>query len=75
MKKFSEEELSKLKKLTDEIFVISNNPQLQVTKDEKIDCYIMYTGLRKKNMDYFFCDKEKNFQYVNNVQRNVTKVT
>ena len=65
MKKFSEEELSKLKKLTDEIFVISNNPQLPVVqKMKKIDCYVMNTGLRKINMDYFFCktcDKEHKF--------------
>ena len=65
MKKFSEEELSKLKKLTDEIFVISNNPQLPVVqKMKKIDCCVMNTGLRKINMDYFFCktcDKEHKF--------------
>ena len=52
MKKFSEEELSKLKKLTDEIFVISNNPQLTVVqKMKKIDCCVMNTGLRRINMD------------------------
>ena len=62
---YSEDNLKALHKLTDEVFVISNKPQLSVVqKMKQISCDIMATGIRKVPMDYFFCktcDKERKY--------------
>ena len=62
---YSEDNLKALHQLTDEVFVISNKPQLSVVqKMKQISCDIMATGIRKVPMDYFFCktcDKERKY--------------
>ena len=56
MNEFSEDNLKALHQLTDEVFVISNKPQLSVVqKMKQISCDIMATGIHKVPMDYFFC--------------------
>ena len=66
MKKFlTDEEINKLKKITDKVFLVLNKPQLSLVKRMKsIPCTIMRTGMRGINMDYFYCqtcDKEHKF--------------
>ena len=65
MNEFSEDNLKALHQLTDEVFVISNKPQLSVVqKMKQISCDIMATGIHKVPMDYFFCktcDKEHKY--------------
>ena len=61
----NEDKLKALRQLTDEVFVISNKPQLGIVqKMKQISCDIMATGIKKIAMDYFFCktcDKEHKF--------------
>jgi len=61
----NEDKLKALRQLTDEVFVISNKPQLSIVqKMKQISCDIMATGIKKVAMDYFFCktcDKEHKF--------------
>ena len=61
----SEGNLKALHQLTDEVFVISNKPQLSIVqKMKQISCEIMATGIHKVPMDYFFCktcDKEHKY--------------
>ena len=63
--RYSEDEIGVLKQLTDEVFVISNKPQLPVVqKMKQIPCDIMMTGLKKVEAEYFYCkscDKEQKF--------------
>ena len=65
MRNHNEDKLKALRQLTDEVFVISNKPQLGIIqKMKQINCYIMATGIKKIAMDYFFCktcDKEHKF--------------
>ena len=65
MRNHNEDKLKALKQLTDEVFVISNKPQLAIVqKMKQISCDIMATGVKKIAMDYFFCktcDKEHKF--------------
>ncbi len=65
MRKHNEDKLKALRQLTDEVFVISNKPQLGIVqKMKQISCDIMATGIKKVAMDYFFCktcDKEHKF--------------
>ena len=65
MNGFNEDNLKAFHKLTDEVFVISNKPQLSVVqKMKQIPCDIMATGIHKIPMEYFFCktcDKERKF--------------
>ena len=65
MNDHSEDKLKALHKITDEVFVISNKPQLSVVqKMKQISCDIMATGIHKVPMDYFFCktcDKERKY--------------
>lgn len=64
-KRLQIEDKEKLRKITDEIFLLSSKPQLPlVQKMKRIDCSVMDGGLRKFNMDYFYCkncDKEHKF--------------
>ena len=61
----NEDKLKALNQITDEVFVISNKPQLSLVKKMKqIPCDIMKTGVHKVAMDYFFCktcDKERKY--------------
>ena len=61
----NEDKLKALRQLTDEVFVISNKPQLGIVqKMKQISCDIMATGIKKVAMDYFYCktcDKEHKF--------------
>ena len=51
----NEDKLKALNQITDEVFVISNKPQLSLVKKMKqIPCDIMKTGVHKVAMDYFF---------------------
>ena len=65
MRNRNEDKLKALHQLTDEVFVISNKPQLAIVqKMKQISCDIMSTGIKKVPMDYFFCktcDKEHKF--------------
>ena len=65
MRGHNEDKLKALRQLTDEVFVISNKPQLSIVqKMKQISCDIMATGIKKVAMDYFFCktcDKEHKF--------------
>ena len=65
MRNHNEDKLKALRQLTDEVFVISNKPQLGIIqKMKQINCDIMSTGIKKIAMDYFFCktcDKEHKF--------------
>ena len=62
---YSEDNLKALHKITDEVFVVSNKPQLSlIQKMKQIPCDIMATGIHKVPMDYFFCktcDKEHKY--------------
>ena len=62
---YSEDNLKALHQITDEVFVISNKPQLSIIqKMKQIPCDIMATGIHKVPMDYFFCktcDKEHKY--------------
>ena len=65
MNRYSEDELRILKQITEEVFVISNKPQLPfVQKMKQTPCDIMSTGFKKIQGDYFFCkacDKEHKY--------------
>ena len=65
MRNRNEDKLKALHQLTDEVFVISNKPQLGIVqKMKQIPCDIMATGIKKVAMDYFYCktcDKEHKF--------------
>ena len=65
MNRYSEDELRVLKQITEEVFVISNKPQLPfVQKMKQIPCDIMSTGSKKVVGDFFFCkacDKEHKY--------------
>jgi hypothetical protein len=65
MNRYSEDELRVLKQITEEVFVISNKPQLPfVQKMKQIPCDIMSTGSKKVQGDFFFCkacDKEHKY--------------
>ena len=65
MNRYSEDELRVLKQITEEVFVISNKPQLPfVQKMKQIPCDIMSTGFKKIQGDFFFCkacDKEHKY--------------
>ena len=65
MRHHNEDKLKALRQLTDEVFVISNKPQLGIIqKMKQISCDIMATGIKKIAMDYFYCktcDKEHKF--------------
>ena len=53
--KYSEDELHSLKQITDEVFIISNKPQLPlVQKMKKIQCDVMSTGYTKVEVDFFY---------------------
>ena len=64
-KKVSDDEINQLKRLTDEVFLISNKPLLPlVQKMKHTGCTIMSTGLKKIVMEYCYCktcDKENKF--------------
>ena len=64
-KKVSDDEISQLKRLTDEVFLISNKPLLPlVQKMKHTGCTIMATGVKKIVMEYCYCktcDKENKF--------------
>ena len=50
---YSEDNLKALHKITDEVFVVSNKPQLSlIQKMKQIPCDIMATGIHKVPMDY-----------------------
>ena len=54
MNRYSEDELRVLKQITEEVFVISNKPQLPfVQKMKQIPCDIMSTGSKKVVGDFF----------------------
>ena len=78
MRNHNEDKLKALKQLTDEVFVISNKPQLAIVqKMKQISCDIMATGIKKIAMDYFFVKhviKSINFQYVKYVPKDAIKV-
>jgi len=63
--KYSEDELHSLKQITDEVFIISNKPQLPlVQKMKKIQCDVMSSGYTKVEIDFFYCktcDKDHKF--------------
>ena len=63
--RYSEDELRVLKQITEEVFVISNKPQLPfVQKMKQTPCDIMSTGFKKIQADFFFCkacDKEHKY--------------
>ena len=65
MNRYSEDELRVLKQITEEVFVISNKPQLPfVQKMKQTACDIMSTGFKKVQGDFFFCkacDKEHKY--------------
>ena len=65
MDRYSEDELRILKQISEEIFVMSNKPQLPfVQKMKQIPCDIMSTGFKKIAGDFFYCkacDKEHKF--------------
>ena len=65
MNRYSEDELRVLKQITEEVFVISNKPQLPfVQKMKQTPCDIMSTGFKKIQSDFFFCkacDKEHKY--------------
>ena len=65
MDRYSEDELRILKQISEEIFVISNKPQLPfVQKMKATPCDIMSTGYKKIASDFFFCkacDKEHKY--------------
>ena len=65
MDRYSEDELRILKQISEEIFVISNKPQLPfVQKMKNTSCDIMSTGFKKYAGDFFYCkacDKEHKF--------------
>ena len=65
MNRYSEDELRVLKQITEEVFVISNKPQLTfVQKMKQTPCDIMSTGFKKIQGDFFFCkacDKEHKY--------------
>ena len=65
MNRYSDDELRVLKQITEEVFVISNKPQLPfVQKMKQIPCDIMSTGSKKVQGDFFFCkacDKEHKY--------------
>ena len=75
---YSEDNLKALHQITDEVFVISNKPQLSIIqKMKQIPCDIMATGIHKVPMDYFFARhviKSTNIPYAKYAQSNVTKV-
>ena len=55
MDRYSEDELRILKQISEEIFVISNKPQLPfVQKMKNIPCDIMATGYKKIAGDFFY---------------------
>ena len=68
--KYSEDELHSLKQITDEVFIISNKPQLPlVQKMKKIQCDVMSTGYTKVETDFFYCktcDKDHKFPICKN---------
>ena len=63
--KYTDEELRFLKQLTDEVFVISNKPQLAlVQKMKQTPCDVMSNGFTKILGDFFYCkscDKEHKY--------------
>ena len=65
MNRYSEDELRILKQMSEEVFVISNKPQLPfVQKMKQTACDIMSTGFKKVAGDFFYCkacDKEHKF--------------
>ena len=65
MKRYNEEELRVLKHLTEEVFVISNQPQLPIVQKMKENtCEIMYSGYKKVQGEFFYCktcDKESKY--------------
>ena len=65
MDRYSEDELRILKQMSEEIFVISNKPQLPIVqKMKQTPCDIMSTGYKKYAGDFFYCkacDKEHKF--------------
>ena len=65
MDRYSEDEIRILKQMSEEVFVISNKPQLPfVQKMKQTACDIMSTGFKKVAGDFFYCkacDKEHKF--------------
>ena len=65
MNGYTEEDLKAFHKLTEEVYIISEKPQLAIVqKMKQIPCNILSTGIHKIPMDYFFCktcDKEHKF--------------
>ena len=63
--KYSEDELHYLKQLTDEVFVISNKPQLPlVQKMKQSQCEVMSSGFTKILGEFYYCktcDKEHKY--------------
>ena len=63
--KYDEEELHYLKRLTEEVFVISNKPQLPlVQKMKQTPCEVMSNGFTKILGEFFYCklcDKEHKY--------------
>ena len=62
---YNEDLLKALRKITDEVFVVSNKPQLPlVQKMKEIPCDIMATGIHEGPMDYYFCKTcDKEYKY------------
>ena len=63
--KYNEEELRFLKQLTDEVFVISNKPQLPlVQKMKQTTCEVMSNGFTKIIGEFFYCKTcDKEYKY------------
>ena len=65
MDRYSEDELRILKQMSEEVFVISNKPQLPIVqKMKQTPCDIMSAGFKKYAGDFFYCkqcDKEHKF--------------
>ena len=63
--KYTDDELRQLKQLTDEVFVMSNKPQLPLVKKMKQTfCDVSSSGFSKMKGDFYYCktcDKEHKY--------------
>ena len=77
MDRYSEDELRILKQMSEEIFVISNKPQLPIVqKMKQTPCDIMSAGFKNTQGIFSIVNnaiKSINFQYARNVSINVIK--
>ena len=75
MNGYTEEDLKAFHKLTEEVYIISEKPQLAIVqKMKQIPCNILSTGIQWIIFFVKHAIKSINFQYAKSVPKNVTEI-